>query len=44
MYAVRRVSAAFKVELPHDHLLQINTVGELLDLVEQAGGTVSEPR
>jgi acyl carrier protein len=44
MYVVRRVCAAFKVELPQDSLLQINTVGELLDLVEQAGGTASEPR
>lgn len=44
MYVVRRVCAAFKVELPQDRLIQINTVGELLDLVEQAGGTVSEPR
>jgi acyl carrier protein len=36
MYAVYRVSEAFHVELPRDRLLLINTVGELLDLIEDA--------
>ena len=42
LYAVHRVSAAFKVELPWERLILINTVGELLDLIEQAAGTLSE--
>jgi hypothetical protein len=35
MFAVYQVAEAFKVTLPHDRLLQINTVGELLDLIEE---------
>jgi hypothetical protein len=35
MFAVYKASAAFDVTLPHDRLLQIKTVGELLDLIEE---------
>ncbi len=35
-YAVSRISAAFEVQLPLDRLFLIKTVGELLDLIEEA--------
>ena len=38
MYAVYRATQAFEVKLPQERLMQINTVGELLDLIEEAGG------
>jgi hypothetical protein len=37
MFALYQVSEAFKVTLPHGRLLQINTVGELLDLIKETG-------
>ena len=42
LYSIHRVSEAFQVKLPMDRLLLINTVGELLDLIEQSGGTASD--
>jgi hypothetical protein len=38
MYAVHQASQAFQVTLPMDRLMRINTVGELLDLIEAVRG------
>jgi hypothetical protein len=38
LYAVHRASEAFQVKLPQDRLMRINTVGELLDLIEEVRG------